>query len=90
MANADNHDSLVSIMISLIYFINLVFSKMLIDTTEKYNSKRRKVDLKFLKQISGSSYKVQSMLSESILTDDPSLFAMRLPVDRSRARGMCL
>jgi prephenate dehydrogenase len=75
MANADNHDSLVSIMISLIYFINLVFSKMLIDTTEKYNSKRRKVDLKFLKQISGSSYKVQSMLSESILTDDSSLFA---------------
>jgi len=75
MVNAVNHDSLVSIMISLIYFINLVFSKMLVDTTEKYNSKGRKVDLKFLKQISGSSYKVQSMLSESILTDDPSLFA---------------
>lgn len=75
MINAVEHDSLVSIMISLIYFINLVFSKMIIDTTEKYNSKRRKVDLMFLKQIAGSSYKVQSLLSESILTDDSSLFA---------------
>lgn len=73
--NAANHDSLVSIMISLIYFINLVFSRMLIDTIKNYDSKSRKVNLKFLKQISGSSYKVQSLLSESILTDDSSLFS---------------
>ena len=73
--NAANHDSLVSIMISLIYFINLVFSRLLIDTISNYDSKSKKVNLKFLKQVSGSSYKVQSMLSESILTDDPSLFS---------------
>lgn len=73
--NASNHDSLVSIMISLIYFINLVFSRLLIDTISNYDSKSKEVNLKFLKQISGSSYKVQSMLSESILTDDPSLFS---------------
>ena len=73
--NATDHDSLVSIVISLIYFINLVFSRMLIDTLNKYDAKSSKVNLKFLKQISGSSYKVQSMLSESILTDDPSLFS---------------
>jgi len=73
--NAANHDLLVSIMISLIYFINLVFSRMLIDTIRKCGSKSSKVNLKFLKQISGSSYKVQSLLSESILTDDSSLFS---------------
>ncbi len=30
--------------------------------------------LKFLKQLAGSSYRIQSLLSESILTDDAPLF----------------
>lgn len=74
LENASSHDTLVSIMISLIYFMNLIFSKTLIDTINKYDLKSEKINLKLLKQISGSSYKIQSILSESILTDEASLF----------------
>ena len=70
----ESHDTLVSLMISLIYFMNLVFSKTLIDTIAGLDIETKKSKLKFLKQISGSSYKIQSVLSESILTDDASLF----------------
>lgn len=73
--NAATHDTLISIVISLIYFMNLIFSKMLVDTISSYDCTSGKINLKFLKQISGSSYKVQSILSESILTDDTSLFS---------------
>ncbi len=69
-----NHDKLVSLMISLIYFINLIFSKMLLETVKELDLKSNDTKLKFIKQISGSSYKLQSLLSESILTDDISLF----------------
>ena len=74
LENASSHDTLVSVMISLIYFMNLIFSKTLIDTINNYDLKSGKINLKLLKKISGSSYKIQSILSESILTDDTSLF----------------
>ena len=72
--NAASHDVLVSVMISLIYFMNLIFSKTLLDTINNYDLRSRKINLRLLKKISGSSYKIQSLLSESILTDDASLF----------------
>ncbi|HSA75845.1 MAG TPA: prephenate dehydrogenase/arogenate dehydrogenase family protein [Candidatus Nitrosocosmicus sp.] len=72
--NAASHDVLVSVMISLIYFMNLIFSKTLLDTINNYDLRSRKINLRLLKRISGSSYKIQSVLSESILTDDASLF----------------
>ncbi len=70
----EKHDTLVAILISLIYFMNLVFSKLLIEISSKKTLKKEKDLLKLLKQLSGSSYKIQSLLSESILTDDPPLF----------------
>jgi prephenate dehydrogenase len=70
----EKHDTLVAILISLIYFINLVFSKLLTEISAKKTLKKEKDLLKLLKQLSGSSYKIQSLLSESILTDDPPLF----------------
>jgi prephenate dehydrogenase len=70
----DKHDTLIAILISLIYFINLVFSKLLIEISTNKILKKEKDLLKLLKQLSGSSYKIQSLLSESILTDDPPLF----------------
>ncbi|WP_134482575.1 prephenate dehydrogenase/arogenate dehydrogenase family protein [Candidatus Nitrosocosmicus franklandus] len=72
--NAVSHDALISLVISLIYFMNLIFSRTLIDTIDRYVPQNSKDRFKFLKQISGSSYKVQSILSESILLDDTSLF----------------
>jgi prephenate dehydrogenase len=74
LENAASHDMLVSIMISLIYFMNLIFSKTLLDTINNYDLRIGKINLRLLKKISGSSYKIQSILSESILTDDTSLF----------------
>ena len=70
----EKHDTLIAILISLIYFINLVFSKLLTEISAKKTLKKEKDLLKLLKQLSGSSYKIQSLLSESILTDDPPLF----------------
>ncbi|MDN5844769.1 MAG: prephenate dehydrogenase/arogenate dehydrogenase family protein [Candidatus Nitrosocosmicus sp.] len=70
----EKHDTLVAILVSLIYFINLVFSKLLIEISAKKTLKNEKDLLKLLKQLSGSSYRIQSLLSESILTDDPPLF----------------
>lgn len=68
------HDLAISVIISLIYFINIVFSKFLIDLSNIEDFKFDQNILHFFKKISGSSFKIQSLLSESILTDDPSLF----------------
>jgi len=70
----EKHDTLIAILISLIYFINLIFSKLLIEIATSETLRNEKNLLKLLKQLSGSSYKIQSLLSESILTDDVSLF----------------
>ena len=70
----EKHDTLVAILISLIYFINLVFSKVLIEISTNKTFKNEKDLLRLLKQLSGSSYRIQSLLSESILTDDVPLF----------------
>ena len=70
----EKHDTLVAILISLIYFINLVFSKLLIEISTSKTLKNEKGMLMLLKQLSGSTYKIQSLLSESILTDDAPLF----------------
>lgn len=70
----EKHDLAISVIISLIYFINLVFSKFIVEMS---NSKEFQVEdnlIHFLKKISGSTFKIQSLLSESILTDDVSLF----------------
>ncbi len=70
----EKHDTLVAILISLIYFINLVFSKLLVEISTSKTLKNEKGMLMLLKQLSGSTYKIQSLLSESILTDDAPLF----------------
>ena len=59
---------------SLIYFINLVFSKFLLELSTTKEFKFEDNIMNFFKKISGSTFKIQSILSESILTDDISLF----------------
>ncbi len=68
------HDLSISVIISIIYFINLVFSKFLIELSNSKEFQFEDNILNFFKKISGSSFKIQSLLSESILTDDLSLF----------------
>ncbi len=70
----DKHDLAIAVIISLIYFINLVFSKFLLDLSTSKEFKFEDNLMHFFKKISGSTFKIQSLLSESILTDDISLF----------------
>ena len=70
----DKHDLAISVIISLIYFINLVFSKFLLELSTTKEFKFEDNLMHFFKKISGSTFKIQSLLSESILTDDVSLF----------------
>ena len=69
-----NHDLSISVIISMIYFINVVFSKFLIELSNAKEFQFEDNIINFFKKISGSSFKLQSLLSESILTDDVSLF----------------
>jgi len=70
----DKHDLAIAVIISLIYFINLVFSKFLLDLSTAKEFEFEDNLMHFFKKISGSTFKIQSLLSESILTDDISLF----------------
>ena len=80
----EKHDLAISVIISLIYFINLIFSKLLIDLSSTNEFKFEDNLIEFFKKISGSTFKIQSLLSESILTDDVSLFlALFIKNDKS-------
>ncbi len=70
----EQHDQSISVVISLIYFINLIFSRFLLDFAKTREFEDEDNVFSFLKKISGSSFKMQSLLSESILTDDIALF----------------
>ena len=80
----EKHDLAISVIISLIYFINLIFSKLLIELSSTNEFKFEDNLIQFFKKISGSTFKIQSLLSESILTDDVSLFlALFIKNDKS-------
>jgi len=72
--NPNKHDLAISVIISLIYFINIVFSKFLVELSNTKEFQFEEDLMQFFKKISGSTFKIQSLLSESILTDDISLF----------------
>jgi prephenate dehydrogenase len=78
IGSPEKHDLYISIVISLVYFINVVFSKFLASLSEMKDLGDEKVSTKTLKKISGNTFKMQSLLSESILTDDLSLFTTLL------------
>jgi prephenate dehydrogenase len=56
------HDRSIAIILGLTYFTNIVFAKVILRS-----------DLALLKQISGTTFGLQSLLAESILTDEPAL-----------------
>jgi prephenate dehydrogenase len=68
------HDTLISLIISLIYFINLIYARIILKVSNSISSKKKNVNIDRIKEISGSSFKIQSLLTESIMTDDNSLF----------------
>ena len=56
------HDKYMSTLLSLAYYINLIFAQCLTDQ-----------NVPILKSLSGSSFAIQSLLSGSMLTDEPGM-----------------
>lgn len=56
------HDKLMATILGLTYFTNLAFAKFI-----------SKQDYRSLKKFSGTTFRIQSMLSMSVLIDDPDL-----------------
>lgn len=62
LPDAKTHDKAIAIVLGLTYFTNIAFAKVM-----------QKNDLQLLKQISGTTFGLQSLLAESVLTDEPAL-----------------
>jgi len=62
LPDAKTHDRSIAIVLGLTYFANLVFGKVASAN-----------NLPLLKEISGTTFGLQSLLAESILTDEPEL-----------------
>lgn len=60
--DANIHDELIAIVLGLTHYVNMIFASFL--SQENYS---------YLKKVSGTTFGVQSLLSESILTEDPNL-----------------
>jgi prephenate dehydrogenase len=75
--NSIVHDELVGIVLGLTYYINLVFSN--------YISTRKHL-LPFLKEVSGTSFKMQLMLSQAIMNDDIDLITALLTENPSTVK----
>lgn len=62
LADAKTHDRSIAAVLGLTYFVNIAFAGLI-----------SKEDLKALKQVGGTTFGVQSMLAESVMTDEPEL-----------------
>ncbi len=67
MPDAKSHDRTIAVVLGLTYFVNIAFGHVLSGQ-----------DISVLKQVGGTTFAVQSMLSESIMTDEPELMAALL------------
>jgi prephenate dehydrogenase len=65
--DAKTHDISMSVILGLTYFMNLAFASFL-----------SKKDLLSLERISGTTFRIQSLLSGSVLLDDPDLIVSLL------------
>lgn len=67
IADAKTHDRSIAAVLGLTYFVNTAFAGVI-----------AKEDLKALKRIGGTTFGVQSILAESVMTDEPELAAALL------------
>ena len=73
LPSAKEHDDAIAVILGLTYFMNIVFARIV--------AKKMEV----LKEISGTTFGIQSMLAESVLTDDPSLISALIAGNPSAA-----
>ena len=64
LPNARTHDRAIAAVLGLTYFVNVSFAGMM-----------AKEKLATLKQVGGTTFAVQSMLAESVMTDEPELIS---------------
>jgi prephenate dehydrogenase len=64
LPDAESHDRAIAVVLSLPYFANIVFAKSIAGE-----------DIHRLKQVAGTTFTLQSLLAESVLTDEPDLIA---------------
>lgn len=62
LLDAKEHDKAIAIVLGLTYFANLVFAKLISSS-----------NISVLKQVSGTTFGLQSLIAESILTEEPDL-----------------
>lgn len=62
LSDAEEHDKAIAIVLGLTYFANIVFAKMMSSN-----------NISVLKQVSGTTFGLQSLIAESILTEEPDL-----------------
>ncbi|HEX9678469.1 prephenate dehydrogenase/arogenate dehydrogenase family protein [Nitrososphaera sp.] len=67
IADARTHDKSIAVVLGLTYFVNIAFAGVI-----------SKEDLQALKQVGGTTFGFQSMLAESVMTDEPELAAALL------------
>ena len=65
MPSPREHDDSIGMVLGLTYFTNLAFADFLSSRSNKLR-----------KEISGTTFRLQSMLAESIMTDDPELISV--------------
>jgi prephenate dehydrogenase len=63
LPDARQHDKSIAIVLGLTYFANMVFAKVM---SSGHN-------ISMLKQVSGTTFGLQSLIAESILTEEPDL-----------------
>ena len=62
LPNAKQHDKSIAIVLGVTYFANIVFAKVMLSG-----------NISVLKQVSGTTFTLQSLLAESIFTEEPEL-----------------
>jgi prephenate dehydrogenase len=62
LPNAKQHDKSIAMVLGLTYFANIVFAKVMSSG-----------DISMLKQVSGTTFGLQSLIAESIFTEEPEL-----------------
>src|SRR5215212_7108773 len=63
LPNAKQHDKSIAIVLGLTYFANIVFAKVISSGN----------NVSILKQVSGTTFGLQSLIAESIFTEEPEL-----------------
>ena len=70
--NANIHDKLIAIVLGLTHFTNIVFASLI-----------SKENFSYLREVSGTTFEVQSLLAASMFTEEPDLVASLLLENKS-------